>query len=115
MQRDVRAFLSDMEEAGRDIIAFTQGATFEQYAANKMMRRAVEREFSVIGEAIARARQTFPEIMDKIDSAQAIVAFRNRLVHGYETIRDETVWEAIQKSLPVLLADVGRLMDQIGR
>jgi uncharacterized protein with HEPN domain len=115
MQRDVRAYLSDIERAGQDIVDFTTGATFEQYATNKMMRMAVEREFSIIGEAIARARLTFPELMDKIDSAQLIVGFRNRLVHGYETIRDETVWEAIQKSLPVLLADVSRLLDQLGR
>jgi uncharacterized protein with HEPN domain len=93
MQRDVRAFLSDIKQAGRDIIDFTAGSTFDQYAANKMMRMAVEREFSIIGEAIARARLTFPEVMDKIGSAQMIVGFRNRLVHGYETIRDETVWK----------------------
>jgi uncharacterized protein with HEPN domain len=53
--------------------------------------------------------------MERVGSAQMIVAFRNRLVHGYETIRDETVWEAIQKSLPILLADVSRLLDQLGR
>jgi uncharacterized protein with HEPN domain len=64
-----------------------------------MVRMAVEREFSIIGEAIAGAKMTFPEVMDKISSAQLIVGFPNRLVHGYETIRDETVWEAIQKSL----------------
>jgi uncharacterized protein with HEPN domain len=113
MQRDLRAYLSDIQQAGQDIIAFTKDATLEQYAANKMMRRAVEREFSIIGEAIARARLTFPEIMDKIGSAQTIVAFRNRLIHGYETIRDETVWEAIQKSLPILLSDVGTLLNQL--
>ena len=115
MQRDVRAFLSDIEQAGHDIGDFTAGATFEQYATNKMLRMAVEREFSIIGEAIVRAKITFPEVMEKIGSAQLIVGFRNRLVHGYETIRDETVWEAIQKSLPVLLADVSRLLDQLGR
>lgn len=115
MQRDLRALLSDVEQAGRGIVAFTQGATFEQYATNDMMRSAKERKFLIIGEAIVRARESFPEIMDKISSAQSIVGFRNRLVHGYETIRDETVWEAIQKSLPVLLLEAGRLLDQLGR
>jgi uncharacterized protein with HEPN domain len=115
MQRDLRAFLSDIEQAARDILDFTHDATFEQYTTNKMMRSAVEREFLVIGEALARARQFFPEIMDRVGSAHSIVAFRNRLAHGYETIRNETVWEAIQKSLPVLLADVSRLLDQLNR
>lgn len=115
MQRDVRAYLSDIELAGKDIVDFTADSTFEQYAENKMLRMAVEREFSIIGEAIVRARTTFPEVMERIGSAQLIVGFRNRLVHGYETIRDETVWEAIQKSLPILLADVTRLLDQLGR
>jgi len=115
MQRDLRAFLSDIEQAGKDIVDFTADSTFQQYATNKMLRMAVEREFSIIGEALARARLTFPEVTEKIGSAQMIVGFRNRLVHGYETIRDETVWEAIQKSLPLLLADVSRLLDQLGR
>jgi uncharacterized protein with HEPN domain len=115
MQRDLRAYLSDIERAGADIVDFTSSSSLEQYASNKMLRMAVEREFSIIGEAIAPARLTFPEIMDKISSAQLIVGFRNRLVHGYETIRDETVWEAIPKSLPILLADVSRLLDQLGR
>ena len=115
MQRDLRAYLSDIEQAGQDIVDFTAGSSLEQYATNKMMRMAVEREFSIIGEAIVRAREGFPEIMDKIGSAHAIVGFRNRLVHGYETIRDETVWEAIRKSLPILLGDVGRLLDRLVR
>lgn len=53
--------------------------------------------------------------MLEVSSARNIVAFRNRLVHGYETIRDETIWEAIQKSLPVLLADVRRLLAKLNR
>lgn len=52
MQRDPRALLSDVEQAAQDILGFTQNVTLEQYSANKMMRMAVEREFSIIGEAI---------------------------------------------------------------
>jgi uncharacterized protein with HEPN domain len=113
MQRDPRALLSDIEQAAQDILAFTRDASLEQYSSNKMMRMAVEREFSIIGEAIVRARESFPEIMNGIASARNIVAFRNRLVHGYETIRDETIWEAIQKSLPVLLDDVRQMLAQL--
>jgi uncharacterized protein with HEPN domain len=112
MRRDLRVYLLDIEQAARDIITFTQHTSLNEYVANKMMRMAVEREFSIIGEAIVRARVHFPEAMEGIGSARAIVAFRNHLVHGYETIRDETVWEAIQKSLPALLDDVARLLEQ---
>jgi uncharacterized protein with HEPN domain len=110
MRHDLLTYLEHMQEAAEDIITFTEGATIESYSTNALLRSAVERKFMIIGEALARARDLRPAIMDQVASSQSIVGFRNRLVHGYETVRDETVWDAIHKSLPLLLEDIARLM-----
>jgi uncharacterized protein with HEPN domain len=60
------AYLWDMREAARDVLRFIEGADFERFASDKMLRYAVERQVTVIGEAARRVSQAFknqhPEI-----------------------------------------------------
>jgi uncharacterized protein with HEPN domain len=78
------------------------------YKANKMVRRAVEREIEIIGEAINR--------IDKIDSGISISGkrqisnMRNRVIHGYDKIDDEIVWGTILRHLPVLKSEIEILL-----
>jgi uncharacterized protein with HEPN domain len=43
MQRDPRAFLWDAREAAAAVLEFVDGKIFDDYAANRMLRSAVER------------------------------------------------------------------------
>ncbi len=45
---------------------------------------------------------------------ERIVAFRNVLIHGYDLVDDELVWDTIENKLPVLLAEVEALLDKLG-
>jgi uncharacterized protein with HEPN domain len=53
MARDPRVFLWDARKAAETIIIFTRGKRFEDYQADAMLRAAVERQFEIIGEALA--------------------------------------------------------------
>jgi len=75
-----------------------------------MLRAATERKFEVIGEALSRLRDTDAGVFARISEGSAIVAFRHRIIHGYDTMDDEIVWEAAQRKLPVLLAEVRALL-----
>ncbi len=61
-----------------------------------------------------RLRRLAPEVAVKITSADAIIAFRNRIIHGYDSVDDVIVWSTIQDSLPVLHAEVEKLMLSTG-
>jgi len=50
--RDRRAFLWDMLQAARSVLAFTSGRTFEEYLGDLMLRSAVERQLEIVGEAL---------------------------------------------------------------
>lgn len=49
-ERDL-AYLWDMREAAREVVEFTADVSIERYAADKKLRRAVERAIEIIGEA----------------------------------------------------------------
>ena len=102
MERDGRTYLYDIAQSCRNIRIFTQGVDFQIYAANLLIKSAVERQFIIIGEAINRLKQIDEFAYDKISQAGQIVGFRNILVHGYEVVSDQLVWEVIQKHLKEL-------------
>ena len=76
------------------------------------MRAAVERKFGIVGEALSQLLRNFPPYRDKITLVGEIVAFRNQIVHGYASLRDDMVWEVVQVYLPRLQAEVGELLKQ---
>ncbi len=110
MQRDRTAYLQDILEAGQAIQAFTKDMTFEQYQASDLVRAAVERKFSIIGEALNQALQIDPTLRGGIDRARDIVDFRNRVMHGYFSVDDRILWSATRTSLPALREEVEILL-----
>jgi uncharacterized protein with HEPN domain len=81
---------------------------FYVYLQKKLLRRAVERELEIIGEAtnrILRLASDFP-----ITSARKIVDTRNYVAHGYDKVDDSIIWYIVTKHLPKLKEDVDKLL-----
>jgi uncharacterized protein with HEPN domain len=75
-----------------------------------MLRSAVERQLEIIGEALSRAVAVDPRLRDRITETPRIIAFRNRLIHGYASVSDEVVWGIVQGKRPVLCREVHDLL-----
>lgn len=73
-----------------------------------MLRRAVEREFEIIGEALNRIDKIDSEII--ITSKKQIISMRNRVIHGYDKIDNEIIWGTIVRHLPILKKEISNLM-----
>jgi uncharacterized protein with HEPN domain len=43
------------------------------------------------------------------------VDFRNRIIHGYDSVDDAVVWGIVEKRLPLLIKDVVVLFDTDGK
>lgn len=82
---------------------------FTAYQNNKQLRRAVERELEIIGEASSRLLQLNPEI--KIDDARKVVDLRNWVIHGYDKVDDVIVWGIISSYLPKLASQIDSLIE----
>ena len=103
MKRDPRAFLNDIVEAVRAILDAVDGITLEHYQKNRLIRSSVEREFTIIGEALSRLSQCDHEIFSKIRHAPQIISFRNKITHEYNKIDSRLVWGVIETELPLLV------------
>jgi uncharacterized protein with HEPN domain len=110
MQPDLPARLQHILEAGETILQITSGKTYPDYERDLVLRLAVERLFSIIGEALREAARFDPTIPNRITAFRKIIDFRNILVHGYATVYDESVWQRIADDLPLLLAEVRALL-----
>lgn len=102
MSRD-SARLADILHAALAIRRFTQGVSKEQFLANEEKYEAVNRKFEIIGEAARRlspeARAKFPDIPWKL-----VTAMRNILIHDYDDVDLNVVWQTAQLDLPPLIA-----------
>lgn len=109
MNEDVRKWLLDIAEAIQNVDVHLSGKRdFTTYQSNIRIRRAIERELEIIGEATNRISKADSRII--ITNARRIIDLRNRVIHAYDAVDDVIVWSVVIKSLPVLKEDVERLL-----
>lgn len=109
MDIEIKKYLFDIKESIDSIEAFLgDKLDFNLYMADKMLRRAVEREFEIIGEAMSRIEKSDPSI--EILSKRQIISMRNRVIHGYDKIDNEIIWGTIVRHLPILKQEINELL-----
>lgn len=81
---------------------------FENYSNDIILKRAVERDLEIIGEAINRILTIEPEF--PIINARRIVGLRNQIIHGYDSISDENIWGIIMNHIPKLKLEIEGLI-----
>jgi uncharacterized protein with HEPN domain len=77
-----------------------------------MVRLAVERAFTIIGEALIQLSRVDPALAARITDTRSIVGFRNVLTQAYAQIDDRIVWGIAQSKLPALVREVAALMSE---
>ncbi|KAB2851547.1 MAG: DUF86 domain-containing protein [Hyphomicrobiaceae bacterium] len=115
MPRTPQKLLADAIAAGEAILAFTAGKTRQHYGLDMLLRSAVERQFEILGEAIRRLEVLDSRLALKISEHRRIIAFRNLIAHGYDSLDDDVVWQTITEKVPVLLNDARVLLDECDR
>ena len=89
--------LEDIRDAASFVLAVTEGKKLEDYSEDRLLRKATERNFEIIGEAVGRPARTDPETASRLSEHERIVAFRNVLTHGYDLV-DESRWSSIWRT-----------------
>ena len=110
MQRKAHKLLWDIRAACDALRAFVAGKAFTDYQHDALLRSAVERQFEIIGEAMTQLLRINPELEPRITESHRIIAFRNRLIHGYSDIDHEVVWQTLDIKLPLLRQQVEALL-----
>ena len=113
MQPKDRVRLLHMFESARDVERYTSGKTLERYYEDEILRLALTALFQKIGEAARKISDEFKLEHSEIEWEE-IIGFRHRLVHGYNVIDFDIMWDIIQNDIPKLLTQL-RALDLIDK
>lgn len=110
MQREILKYLHDIRELIDSIYEYLgDESNFNYYQANKLLRRGIERELEIIGEATNRIIKIDSEI--EIFDSRRIVNLRNWVIHGYDKVDDVIIWGIISKDIPKLKEQIQKLIE----
>ena len=114
MDERILKWLFDIKIAIEEIDNFFKDSEldFLKYKENIMLKRAVERDIEIIGEAVNRIVKRNPDFENKITNAKAIIGLRNQVIHAYDNISDENIWSILINHLPPLKVEVDKLIRQ---
>jgi uncharacterized protein with HEPN domain len=102
--------LRHMLDYAREAIALSQGRTRTDLDVDRLFNLAMTRLVEVIGESAARLSETTKQAYPQIPWAQ-IIAARNRLIHGYDQINLDILWDIIELDLPPLVAELEPILN----
>ena len=112
MDNDIKAWLYDILNAIMEIESFFNDNTkeFAKYQNDLRTKRAVERNVTIIGEALSRILKRDETIL--ISNSRKIVDTRNRIIHGYDSVSDDVIWGIIIRHLPILQSEIQDLLGE---
>jgi len=109
-EREWRFYIKDMIRFAHNVATYTDGLDQTSFVESPLNYDATLRNLELIGEAathipenIRNANPTIPWRM--------VIATRNRLIHGYLGIDDDTLWSIITDEVPELLSAVMQLIE----
>jgi uncharacterized protein with HEPN domain len=109
MEIEIKTWLYNIISAIKEIEAFI-GTTgdFTSFKNDLKTRRAVERNIEIIGEAMGRILNK--DVSIELSNTRKIVDTRNRIIHGYDSVSDDILWNIIMEHLPILKLEIEHLL-----
>jgi len=99
-----------MLDYSRKVVAMIEGRSREDLNRDEMLCLALTRLVEVVGEAAARVSRPGQERYTRIPWAQ-MVGLRNRLVHGYDAVDLDILWDIVQQDLPALIGVLQEIVE----
>lgn len=110
MNLEAQKRLCDIADACAAVNRFISKKKFSDYENDELLRAAVERKLPVIGEAFNQLEVADASVIRTFPELRKIVGLRNRIVHGYDNIDEELIWDVVRNRLPKLRRQVEKLL-----
>jgi uncharacterized protein with HEPN domain len=107
-QHNEQITLRQMLDMATEAVKFCGGRSVDDFVEDRLWCLAMERLVLNIGEAANRVSLAAQAQLPQIPWPQ-IIAFRNRVVHGYDSVDYNRVWQILQKDIPNLIAELEKL------
>jgi len=101
--------LLHMRDYAKQALEMASGKSREELDNNAMFRLALTRLIELVGEAASQYPRQLQSQYPQIPWPK-LISMRNRLIHGYDFIDNDILWEAITKNLPQLLNELDKII-----
>ena len=109
MTERAKKYLFDILLSIEAIEDFLVGIDFNKYQTDLKTKSAVERQLSIIGEAINQLSKESSN--NQLKYSREIINLRNRIIHAYDSIDDSIIWAIKTNHLPVLKKEIIELIE----
>ena len=101
--------LKHMLEHAREAVAMIEGKERADLRSERMLELSLIRLIEVVGEAAGRVS---PEGQTKYSSIPwpQVIGIRNRLIHGYNQVDLDILWDTIEEDLPPLITELENIL-----
>jgi len=106
--REWRFYLDDMIACAEKVVAYTDGLDQAAFVASGLNYDATVRNLELIGEAATHIPDTVRAANPQVPW-RMIIATRNRLIHGYLGIDNDTLWSIVARDIPAMLPQLRNL------
>lgn len=108
MERDLQSLL-DMLQSAQIVVDYLQGRSQNELASDRQLQDAIIYRLLLIGEASKRVSEITRKTLTTIPW-MAISGMRNRLIHEYDEIDLDVVWDTAVNSLPNLILELKKVV-----
>lgn len=99
--KDNLVYVDDILSAIKKINKFCKDIEKEDFMKNELLMDAVVRNLEIMGEASSKLTASFRERYKGIEWRK-IIGMRNRIIHAYDTVNFEIIWDVVREDLPEL-------------
>jgi uncharacterized protein with HEPN domain len=108
MHRDL-SYLTDILESAKTVISYLSNISIEEFYKNGILQDAVIRRIEIIGEASSRvsevSQKKYPDL-----PWREMKGMRNLLIHEYDVIDIDEVWNTVKNELPKLIKQIEKII-----
>ena len=102
--------LRHMLAHAKEALFHARGKTREDVDADRLLNLALVRLLEIVGEAAGRVSDEVRAQHPEIPWPQ-ITGLRNRLIHGYDSVDPDILWQIITADLPPLIASLEAILN----
>ena len=108
-RHDDKVRLQNMLEHAREAVSFVGGKNQRDLDNDRVLELALVRLVEVVGEAAAKTSPECKQDYPFIPWAE-IIGMRNRLIHGYNSVDLNVLWDTIEIDLPPLIEKLQEIL-----
>jgi uncharacterized protein with HEPN domain len=108
-RRNPKISLQQMLHHAEEAVKLGAGKTRPDLDNDRLLNLALVRLMEIIGEAANRVPTDTQLVYPRIHWLQ-IIGLRNRLIHGYDEVDFDILWEIVKKDLPELIVELNKIL-----